>query len=196
MGKYTAAQKLRQYVQLGFLGTASFSIIALYRGDPKFYSNIVMPLSQRLIDAENAHKLAIWAGKHRLLFSRRIKFEDEKILATNVFSIPFKNPIGLAAGFDKDAEAVNGLANVGFGFVEVGSITPKPQPGNPQPRVFRLKEDEAVINRYGFNSGGHEAARYNLATTEKTEAVLGINLGKNKTSDDAVGDYIQGKNKQ
>ena len=65
MGKYTAAQKLRQYVQLGFLGTASFSIIALYRGDPKFYSNIVMPLSQRLIDAENAHKLAIWAGKHR-----------------------------------------------------------------------------------------------------------------------------------
>jgi len=198
MGKYTAAQKLRQFAKLGLLGTASFSVIAFYRGEPKFYSNVIMPLSQRLIDAENAHKLAIWAGRHNLLFSKRIKVEDDQILATKVFNMSFKNPIGLAAGFDKDAEAINGLAKVGFGFVEVGSITPKPQPGNPQPRVFRLKEDSAVINRYGFNSGGHEAACTNLAlataTTaeKKTEVILGINLGKNKTSEDAVGDYVQG----
>lgn len=104
----------------------------------------------------------------------------------------FKNPIGLAAGFDKDAEAINGLRKVGFGFIEVGSITPLPQPGNPQPRVFRLKEDEAVINRYGFNSKGHQAAYDNLKEIHKNEVVVGINLGKNKTSPDAVQDYVQG----
>lgn len=108
----------------------------------------------------------------------------------------FKNPVGLAAGFDKDAEAINGLSKVGFGLIEVGSITPLPQPGNPEPRVFRLKEDEAVINRYGFNSQGHQAAYSNLEKNrvlgKKSRAVLGINLGKNKTSPDADKDYVEG----
>ena len=89
-------------------------------------------------------------------------------------------PFGASVdGFDKDAEAVEGLANIGFGFIEVGSVTPRPQPGNPKPRVFRLKEDQAVINRYGFNSEGHEAARVKILNSKKTGAILGINLGKN-----------------
>ena len=100
----------------------------------------------------------------------------------------------MAAGFDKDAEAFNGLANIGFGFVEVGSVTPKPQPGNPKPRVFRLKEDQAVINRYGFNSQGHAVVKENLKNNceNNQQFILGINLGKNKTSEDAALDYVKG----
>ena len=100
----------------------------------------------------------------------------------------------MAAGFDKDAEAFNGLANIGFGFVEVGSVTPKPQPGNPKPRVFRLKEDQAVINRYGFNSQGHVVVKENLKINceNNKQFILGINLGKNKTSEDAALDYVKG----
>ena len=177
---------------IGFLGASSVSAIAIFMGEPRFYSKVLMPLSQNLIEAEKAHKLAIWAGKHNLLFAPKIDKIDERILTTKVFDMTFKNPIGLAAGFDKDAEAVEGLANIGFGFIEVGSVTPRPQPGNPKPRVFRLKEDEAVINRYGFNSEGHEAARINISNSKKTDAILGINLGKNKTSQDAVDDYVQG----
>ena len=84
------------------------------------------------------------------------------------------------------------MANLGFGFIEVGSVTPKPQPGNPKPRVFRLKEDHAVINRYGCISSGHEAVHINISNSKKTNAILGINLAKNKTSQDAVDDYVQG----
>ena len=100
----------------------------------------------------------------------------------------------MAAGFDKNAEAFNGLANIGFGFVEVGSVTPKPQPGNPKPRVFRLKEDQAVINRYGFNSQGHAVVKENLKNNceNNQQFILGINLGKNKTSEDAALDYVKG----
>ena len=115
-----------------------------------------------------------------------------------------KNPIGLAAGLDKDAEAISGMAQIGFGFIEVGSVTPQPQPGNPKPRVFRLPEDQAVINRYGFNSKGHAFAKLQLeqraaqrqparpATTTELEAVLGVNLGKNKTTENAARDYVEG----
>ena len=114
----------------------------------------------------------------------------------------FKNPVGLAAGFDKDAEAVEGLSNLGFGFVEVGSVTPKPQPGNDQPRVFRLLEDCAVINRYGFNSEGHEIVFERLKRLRESndgklpkQALLGVNLGKNRTSEDAAADYVSGVKK-
>ena len=89
-------------------------------------------------------------------------------------------------------QAIEGLASLGFGFIEVGSVTPKPQPGNPKPRVFQLKEDQAVINRYGCISAGHEAARITISNSKKTNAILGINLAKNKTSQDAVDDYVQG----
>ncbi len=117
----------------------------------------------------------------------------------------FPNPLGLAAGFDKDAEAVDGLLGLGFGFVEIGSVTPLPQPGNDKPRVFRLPEARAVINRYGFNSEGLEAAAARLLARRRAADVaaagdagaaprglLGVNLGKNKTSPDAGADYAAG----
>lgn len=105
------------------------------------------------------------------------------------------NPIGIAAGFDKHGDAVVGLKKLGFSIVEIGSVTPEAQPGNPKPRVFRLPEDNAVINRYGFNSEGHEQVYQKLKNIDKSllsNGVLGINLGKNKLSDDAVQDYILG----
>ena len=120
---------------------------------------------------------------------------------SKVFGLTLKNPIGLAAGLDKDAEAISGMTQIGFGFIEVGSVTPQPQPGNPKPRVFRLPQDQAVINRYGFNSKGHAYAKLQLeqrmqsqATTAGAmkEAVLGVNLGKNKTTEDAAKDYVEG----
>ncbi|XP_014115996.1 PREDICTED: dihydroorotate dehydrogenase (quinone), mitochondrial isoform X4 [Pseudopodoces humilis] len=111
----------------------------------------------------------------------------------------FRNPLGLAAGFDKQCEAVDGLYKMGFGFVEVGTVTPKPQEGNPKPRVFRLVEDEAVINRYGFNSHGHVAVERRLRARQETQIrltgagmPLGVNLGKNKSSTDAAADYVAG----
>ncbi|KAJ0056589.1 hypothetical protein NL108_010514, partial [Boleophthalmus pectinirostris] len=118
---------------------------------------------------------------------------------TNAFGLKFKNPVGIAAGFDKHGEAVDGLYKMGFGFVEVGSITPKPQEGNPKPRVFRLTTDQAIINRYGFNSCGLIEAQQRLKVREATQIEqtrvghpLGINLGKNKLSQDAGADYQEG----
>lgn len=105
------------------------------------------------------------------------------------------NPVGIAAGFDKDGDAVAGLRSLGFSVIEVGSITPLAQPGNPKPRVFRLPEDEAVINRYGFNSEGHDEVYNKIKDLDKTilaNGLLGINLGKNKTSVDALEDYKDG----
>lgn len=118
-------------------------------------------------------------------------------MSSVVFGREFSNPVGLAAGFDKDGEGVRGLTKIGFGFIEIGSVTPEPQPGNPKPRVFRLKEDKAVINRYGFNSEGHEAVYNRLKdrVTEQDNCLLGINLGKNKSSTDPISDYTQGVEK-
>lgn len=109
--------------------------------------------------------------------------------------IDLKNPIGLAAGFDKNAEAVPGLNEIGFGFIEVGSVTPEPQPGNEKPRVFRLVEDSAIINRYGFNSDGLAKVQERLKILRSANdfsGVLGVNLGKNKTSETPVEDYKRG----
>ncbi|XP_050717303.1 dihydroorotate dehydrogenase (quinone), mitochondrial-like isoform X2 [Eriocheir sinensis] len=123
-------------------------------------------------------------------------FFNKKFKECHLFNMNFKTPIGLAAGFDKHGEAVEGLWKMGFGFVEVGSVTPEPQPGNPQPRVFRLNSDSAIINRYGFNSEGHEAVLSRLRQLpppgQRGGAILGVNLGKNKTSDDHVKDYTLG----
>lgn len=107
----------------------------------------------------------------------------------------FENPLGIAAGFDKHGEAVEGLDDIGFGFVEIGSVTPESQPGNIHPRVFRLVDDKAIINRYGFNSDGHEAVFERLAELREKKnfrGILGINLGKNKISQNASEDYIKG----
>ncbi len=115
---------------------------------------------------------------------------SDKRLEKNVFGLTFKNPVGLAAGFDKDAKLYNELSNFGFGFVEIGTLTPKPQIGNPKKRLFRLKEDKAIINRMGFNNGGVEEAVNRL---RKNKGVLvGGNIGKNKVTpnDKAVDDYV------
>lgn len=114
---------------------------------------------------------------------------------TKLLNFDLDNPIGIAAGFDKNGDAIAGLRKLGFAIVEIGSVTPEPQPGNPKPRVFRLPEDDAVINRYGFNSEGHEKVYNKVKSTKnylQDTGLLGINLGKNKLSDDARKDYVSG----
>jgi dihydroorotate dehydrogenase len=118
---------------------------------------------------------------------------DDKRLAVSAFGLDFPNPIGLAAGFDKDGVASDNLLALGFGFVEVGTITPRPQPGNPRPRLFRLDRDKGVINRLGFNSAGHAKGRENLAR-RRAAGIVGINLGANKDSSDRIADYVAGIN--
>ena len=116
---------------------------------------------------------------------------EDKRLEKNLFGITFPNPVGLAAGFDKDAKMYEDLAYCGFGFIEIGTLTPKGQPGNPQPRLFRLKEDSAIINRMGFNNEGVDAAVERLKK-RKTKTIIGGNIGKNKVTEneDALNDYL------
>jgi len=155
---------------------------------------LAFPLLQKL-DPERAHRLTIQALSLGLGGSRTE--EEDPLLATELWGCRFSNPLCIAAGFDKNAQAIAPLLSLGFGFVEVGSITPYPQPGNPRPRVFRLTEDEAVINRYGFNSDGMEAAARRLRRYRARGAsgLVGINLGKNKESADAARDYALGAQK-
>jgi dihydroorotate dehydrogenase len=117
---------------------------------------------------------------------------DDPRLAVSAFGLNFPNPIGLAAGFDKDGVAPDKLLQLGFGFVEVGTITPRPQPGNPRPRLFRLDRDRGVINRLGFNSAGHAKVRGNLAQRRGAGGIVGVNLGANKDSADRIADYVVG----
>ncbi|HTN21591.1 MAG TPA: quinone-dependent dihydroorotate dehydrogenase [Pelobium sp.] len=132
----------------------------------------------------------IW-GLPRLLKSF-YAFNDEK-LKRNVFGLDFKNPVGLAAGFDKNGEFIEELANFGFGFIEVGTVTPLPQPGNDKPRMFRLPADEALINRMGFNNKGVDVLARKLQSVKRDGLIIGGNIGKNKNTpnEDAVSDYIK-----
>ena len=142
-----------------------------------------------LLEAEKAHNLSIRALKYGFL--PRISNEINPILNTEVFGLRFPNPIGLAAGYDKNAEVLSALSGLGFGFLEAGSVTPRPQSGNPRPRIFRLTEDEAVINRLGFNNKGLEVAARNFAA-RPSDVIVGANLGANKDSKDRVEDYVVG----
>ncbi len=139
-----------------------------------------------LLDAERAHRLTIAALK---LIPPLPAPRPNGSLASTVAGIAFANPLGIAAGFDKDGEVPDALLGLGFGFAEVGSITPLPQAGNPRPRLFRLSEDRAVINRMGFNNRGAKAAVMRLAARAHRGGVVGINLGANKDSADRVADY-------
>lgn len=163
--------------------------------DENVWQSITMPLI-RLLDAEQAHTSAVKLASYGLVPSFKTHTNDADLLKTRLWGISFDSPIGLAAGFDKHAQCMRGMLDMGFGFVEVGSITPLPQVGNPKPRNFRLLPDDAVINRYGFNSFGHDYAEQNLSTYRKNVSedvgVIGVNLGKNKESPDAVNDYVQG----
>lgn len=178
-------------------GSLLFASYLTAVGDEHFYTNRLMPLLQRIVGPETAHVLAVKIISFGLVPVNR--YQDPPLLETKAFGLKFKNPIGIAAGFDKHGEAVDGLYKMGFGFVEVGSITPKPQEGNPKPRVFRLTTDQAIVNRYGFNSCGLSEVQQRLLARdpiqrEKTQAghPLGINLGKNKVSQDAAADYQEG----
>jgi dihydroorotate dehydrogenase len=144
----------------------------------------------RTLPPEAAHRVAIRALAANLLPAARPEPDDA--LVTTVCGLRFENPLGMAAGFDKQGEAIGPLLRMGFGFVEIGTVTPKPQPGNPKPRVFRLPRERAVINRLGFNSEGMDVAAERLSAFRQAGApagVVGVNIGKNRDSDDAVADY-------
>ncbi len=140
-------------------------------------------------DAERAHQLSIAALKSGV--HPQAKSDADKRLEVEIAGLRFPNPLGMAAGYDKNAEAPDALLAMGFGHVETGTITPRPQSGNPKPRIFRLVRDKAVINRLGFNSAGHEAAFDRLAS-RKRHGIVGVNIGANKDSDDFAADYVCG----
>jgi dihydroorotate dehydrogenase len=141
----------------------------------------------RRLDPESAHNLALCAL--RLGLAGRDDSRDDPILASTVLGRRFANPIGLAAGFDKNAAAAAGLMRLGFGFVETGTVTPRPQVGNPRPRMFRLDPDQAAINRLGFNNAGLDAYRRSLLALRSRPVPLGANVGINKEGADPVRDY-------
>lgn len=147
---------------------------------------LIMPFAH-LFSPEAAHDMGIFALKRKLLPKQTV--EESQMLRQSYFGLSFSNPIGLAAGFDKNAEAIDGLAQQAFGFVEVGTVTPKPQAGNPKPRLFRLPNNNAVINRMGFNNKGADVFFKNVL--KRTSPItLGINIGKNATSSDEILDYV------
>ena len=231
MAAHWARRTIRSLVYAGIAGSSVMGVLYLSDSRAEFYKSIGMPLIHALLDPEESHRLAIELAKWKCV--PRDRTVDPDSLKTTFLGLSLSNPIGLAAGFDKNAEAVDGLLGFGFGSVEIGSVTPRPQPGNPKPRMFRLSEDKAVINRYGFNSDGHEKAQSNLLArihkflhsnfwelgdTHKQyypepdakgissvklpgnlprsllhNRILGVNLGKNKTSAaESNQDYIDG----
>lgn len=143
----------------------------------------------RALDPEVAHGVTVRALKAGVVPPQPER--DDPILASTVWGLAFPNPVGLAAGFDKNAEVPDAMLRQGFGFVEIGSVTPRPQPGNPKPRMFRLVDDAAVINRMGFNNQGLEAVAARLAKRPR-RGIVGANLGKNKDTEDAAADYEKG----
>jgi dihydroorotate dehydrogenase len=141
------------------------------------------------LDAETAHRATIAALK---LAPKRQPPRFPDSLKTTLAGIDFPSPVGLAAGFDKNAEVPEEMLGLGFGFVEVGTVTPRPQEGNPKPRLFRLKEDQAVINRMGFNNDGQPAAFERLRHCSHVHGIIGVNIGANKDSADRIADYVSG----
>jgi len=152
-----------------------------------FLLDLALPFS-RLFEAEDAHRLAIRALS---IMPKSATPADDPRLSVSAFGLNFKNPIGMAAGFDKNAEVPDEVLALGFGFAEVGTLTPQPQAGNPRPRVFRLLRDEGVINRLGFNNEGFRAAVARLSI-RTSYGILGINVGANKDSTDRIADYVSG----
>ena len=152
-------------------------------------STLARPVLARL-DPEFAHTLTI---KALSIVNTKVSLEpDDPRLRVQALGLEFPNPIGLAAGFDKNAQVTEAMLSLGFGFVEAGTVTPRAQPGNPKPRVFRLVEDRAVINRLGFNNEGIEPARRRLTAVQGRPGIRGINIGANKDATDRVADYVTG----
>ncbi|WVF70759.1 dihydroorotate dehydrogenase (fumarate) [Kwoniella sp. CBS 6097] len=213
----------RRYFSTTLLIGGSVLLVAYYYDSRSLlHEHVVMPLVRYALDPEEGHKLAVRVLGWDKWARPRDMGVDAPELEAELFGLPIKNPVGIAAGFDKDADAIDGLFDLGFGYVEVGSVTPEPQPGNPKPRFFRLEEDDAAINRYGFNSLGHghtlarlRARLYAFAQSHpslfpsplphnplppsgvprslRPGQLLAVNLGKNKTSAaDSNEDYIKG----
>jgi dihydroorotate dehydrogenase len=153
------------------------------------YESVIRPLMFRL-EAEQAHDLTL-RGLRLAARALPNPAPDDYILAIEVLGLKFSNPFGLAAGFDKNAEVYNAMYKLGFGFSEVGTLTPQAQIGNPIPRIFRLPDHEAVINRLGFNNGGQVNAVERLRETPK-RGLVGVNIGANKTATDRIADYVTG----
>ncbi|KAF5338351.1 hypothetical protein D9611_012505 [Ephemerocybe angulata] len=186
--------------------TVSAGLFGIYYFDSRsaIHRYVLNPTLRALCDAETGHKLAVKALKYGL--TARDQVEDDAVLHSEIWGQPVNNPLGIAAGFDKDGEAVDGLFNLGFSWVEIGSVTPKPQAGNPKPRVFRLEEDNAIINRYGFPSQGasfvvsrlkeripHWFAVEPERASLRPGDLLAVNLGKNKESPaDSIDDFLTG----
>ena len=143
------------------------------------------------LDPEKAHTLAIKSLKYNLVQNISNEDKNDPIFSTKLFNKNLENPIGMAAGFDKNAEVYNSLFKLGFGFVEVGTVTPLQQYGNPKPRIFRLVEDEALINRLGFNNLGAKNVIERIKSNSQI-GLLGVNIGPNKDTKDRLGDYIEG----
>ena len=141
------------------------------------------------LSPETAHKLSLRALATGLTGTQLPR--DERLTVQKA-GLTFANPLGMAAGYDKNAEVPDALLGLGFGFAEVGTVTPRAQTGNPTPRVFRLTEDAAVINRLGFNNEGHAAVRRRLTGRRKRPGIVGVNIGANKDSEDRIGDYVSG----
>lgn len=175
-------------------GVTSFGSICIYKGDETFYSKILMPFVSNYIDPELAHESCLFLTKHKLLRCQsNLTYEQSLRLKTKVFGMLFENPIGIAAGFDKNSVASPGLINYGLGFAEVGTVTPKPQDGNPKKRIFRLIESRGLINRCGFNNKGLEFVHDHLKTYDSFHPmILGLNIGKNKDTTDLSSDYVYG----
>jgi dihydroorotate dehydrogenase len=154
---------------------------------------LIHPILRRL-PREAAHELSLRVlelGLGRLLGASATPEPDPPELAQRLWGRDFANPVGLAAGYDKDGRVPDAMLGLGFGFVEVGTVTPRPQPGNPKPRLFRLEQDQAIINRMGFNSGGLDTACRRLSRRTRS-GIVGVNLGKNRDSENAAADYTEG----
>jgi dihydroorotate dehydrogenase len=153
------------------------------------FSSLLRPALFSL-DAERAHALSIQGLKSGLI--RPLLPRPDPRLAIGLAGLTFPSPVGMAAGYDKNAEVPDALLRLGFGFVEIGTVTPLPQPGNPKPRIFRLISDRAVINRFGFNSKGHEAVLAKLEARAQRPGIVGVNIGANKDSANRIDDYVLG----
>lgn len=151
------------------------------------FDRLARPMLQ-VLDAETAHSLTI---KALSFVPAGLPPTDDSRLKVRLFGLDFPNPVGMAPGFDKNAEAADALLRLGFGFVEIGTVTPLPQPGNPRPRMFRLPADEGVINRLGFNSEGGDAVLARLRARAGRRGVVGVNIGANKESPDRTADYVR-----
>ncbi|KZV92843.1 hypothetical protein EXIGLDRAFT_717813 [Exidia glandulosa HHB12029] len=203
-----AASTARTWLYGSLLVVSGGAFVAYYSDSRSAVHRYVLtPLLRTVLDAEAVHKLAVRALEAGV--APRDYGRDDEALACEIWGERISSPVGLAAGFDKDGEAIDGLFNLGFSWVEAGSVTPEPQPGNPGPRVFHLSADEAIINRYGFPSKGHAAMLGRLRARRKgngddkhahashrPDQLLAINLGKNKTSAaDDPSDYVEGVRK-